>query len=174
MPDSLGMSDDARVETKTQTPAQPYVRLRAVEEADLDVFFEQEHDTEALRRSRFTPRPRERFMTHWTTSILGDDTCLARTITADGAPAGNVVSWWEGDRRFVGYWLGRAYWGRGIGTEALALFLREERTRPLYADPFAENTASVRILERQGFQREGTVRHGDDEHTLLVLRNDPR
>ncbi|MEV0225500.1 GNAT family N-acetyltransferase [Streptomyces sp. NPDC050704] len=145
------------------------VCLRAVEEADLDVFFEQQHDAEALRRSRFTPRPRDRFMTHWVDKIFGDDTCLVRTVVVDGSPAGYIVAWWEQDRRFIGYWLGRAYWGRGIGTRALALFLREEKTRPLHADPFAENTASVRLLERHGFQPVGTVRHGEDVHTLLVL-----
>ncbi|MFJ2257811.1 GNAT family N-acetyltransferase [Streptomyces sp. NPDC087844] len=161
--------------------AQADVRLRNVAKADLEAFFEQEQDTEATRRSRFTARPRGRFMTHWATRILGDDTVLVRTVDVDGAPAGHVVTWWEeeGDgegetrRRFIGYWLGRSHWGRGIGTEALALFLREEGTRPLYADPFAGNTASVRLLERHGFRPAGTVRHGDDVHTLLVLDEDP-
>ncbi|WP_328494252.1 GNAT family N-acetyltransferase [Streptomyces sp. NBC_00414] len=165
------MSDDAH----GQPPAQPRVRLRIVEEADLEAFFEQEQDPEAGRRSRFPARPRERFMTHWANRILGDDTVLVRTVDVDGAPAGHIVAWWDGEgdgearRRFVGYWLGRPHWGRGIGTEALALFLREERVRPLHADPFAGNTASVRLLERHGFRPAGTVRHGDDVHTLLVL-----
>ncbi|MEV4369316.1 GNAT family protein [Nonomuraea sp. NPDC049637] len=83
-----------------------------------------------------------------------------------------MVSWWEGERRFVGYWLGRPFWGRGVGTAALGLFLAEEKTRPLYADPFAGNTGSVRLLERHGFRRAGTVRHGQDEHLLLVLGDD--
>jgi len=175
------MSDDAH----GQPHAQPHVRLRRVNEADLEVFFEQEQDPESVRRSRVAPRPRDRFMAHWATRILGDDTVLVRTVEVDGAPAGNLVAWWEGNedgdgdgdgeenRRFIGYWLGRPYWGRGIGTDALTLFLREERTRPLYADPFAGNTASVRLLERHGFRRAGTVRHGDDIHTLLVLDETP-
>ncbi|MCW8102420.1 GNAT family N-acetyltransferase [Streptomyces tauricus] len=163
-----------------------HVRLRPVEEADLEAFFAQEQDTEATRRSRFTARPRGRFMTHWATRILGDDTVLVRTVDVDGAPAGHIVAWWEeaeggggGDesagtrRRFIGYWLGRPYWGRGIGTEALTLFLRVESVRPLHADPFPGNTASVRLLERHGFRRAGTVQHGADIHTLLVLDDAP-
>ena len=143
-------------------------------DSDLEAFLAFEHDEEALRRSGFTPRPRDRFLTHWRKSILGDDTCLVRTVTVDGAPAGHVIAWWEGDRRFIGYWLGRPYWGRGIGSEAVALFLREERTRPLYADPIARNTASVRLLERLGFHSTTTVvRHGDAEHLLLVLPEHP-
>ncbi|MFE2315140.1 GNAT family N-acetyltransferase [Streptomyces sp. NPDC059441] len=148
------------------------VRLRDVVEADLDSFLAYEHDPEAARRSRFTPRPREAFMAHWRTRVLGDDTVLVRTVTVDGEPAGNLVSWWEGERRFIGYWLGRPYWGRGIGTKALARFLELEKNRPLYADPFTGNTASVHLLERNGFQSQGTVRHGDDEHTLLVLHEE--
>ncbi|MFG1617738.1 GNAT family N-acetyltransferase [Nonomuraea wenchangensis] len=148
------------------------VLLRDVVEEDLEVFLEQEHDPEAVRRSRFPARPRERFLTHWRTRVLGDPANRVRAIEADGRLAGNLVAWWEEDRRFIGYWMGREFWGRGIGTRALGLFLAEEPVRPLYADPHGGNTASVRLLERHGFRREGTVRHGDDEHVMLVLRSE--
>jgi RimJ/RimL family protein N-acetyltransferase len=145
------------------------VQLRDVVEADLEAFLAYEHEPEAVRRSRFTPRPREAFMTHWRTKVLGEETVLVQTVTVAGEAAGSVVSWWEDGRRFIGYWLGRPYWGRGIGGAALTLFLGLEKTRPLYADPFTGNTASVRLLERHGFQHHGTIRHGEDEHALLVL-----
>jgi RimJ/RimL family protein N-acetyltransferase len=145
------------------------VRLRAVAEADLEVFLEQEHDPEAVRLSKFPPREREAFMTHWATRILGDPTVLVRAVTVDGEIAGNIVSWWEQERRFIGYWLGRPYWGRGIGSTALTLFLQEEKTRPLYADPYVGNTGSVRLLEKCGFQRTGMIQHDENEHVMLVL-----
>ncbi|MEV4434384.1 GNAT family protein [Streptomyces sp. NPDC049555] len=145
------------------------VRLRDVEPADLEVFFAQEHDPEAGRRSKFPPREREAFMAHWTTRVLGDPTVFVQAVTVDGELAGNLVAWWDHDRRFIGYWLGRQYWGRGVGTRALALFLERERTRPLHADPAIGNTASVRLLEKHGFRRAGTVRYGEHEHVLLVL-----
>ncbi|MEU9732293.1 GNAT family protein [Streptomyces sp. NPDC048002] len=146
------------------------VGLRDVVEADLDVFFAFEHDAEAVRRSRFVPRPRERFVRHWKERILGDPECYAQAVTVGGAVAGNFGSWWNGDRRFVGYWLGRAYWGRGVGSRALGLFLECETTRPLYADPFKDNTASVRLLEKHGFRRTGTLPHDEDGYVLLVLQ----
>jgi RimJ/RimL family protein N-acetyltransferase len=93
-----------------------------------------------------------------------------QTVTVDGEPAGNVVAWWDQDRRFVGYWFGRRYWGRGIGTRALTLFLQREPVRPLYADPFSGNTGSVRLLVRCGFEVAGTVTYGEHEHLMLVLR----
>ncbi|MEV0317366.1 GNAT family N-acetyltransferase [Streptomyces sp. NPDC050658] len=145
------------------------VSLRDVGQDDLEVFLAQEHDPEAARRSKFPPREREAFMTHWATRVLGDPTVFVQAITVDGDLAGNVVAWWDEDRRFIGYWLGREFWGRGVGSRALALFLDRERNRPLYADPYEGNTGSVRLLEKQGFRRTGTVRHGEDEHIMLVL-----
>ena len=145
------------------------VRLRDVEQDDLEVFLEHEHDPEAVRRSKFAPRDRQAFLTHWATKVLGDPTVLVQTVTVDGAPAGKIVSWWDQDRRYVGYWFGRPFWGRGIATKALALFLQQEQTRPLYADPYTGNIGSVRLLEHFGFERTGTVWYGENEHVLLVL-----
>jgi RimJ/RimL family protein N-acetyltransferase len=133
------------------------------------VFFEQQLDPEAARVANFPSRDRERFMTHWRTKILGDPTVFVRTVTVDGEVAGSIVAWWDQDRRFVGYWFGRPFWGRGVGTRALRLFLQGEQTRPLYADPYSANTASVRLLEKCGFQHAGTVKYGPAEHRMLVL-----
>ena len=62
----------------------------------------------------------------------------------------------------IGYWLGEAAWGRGIVTEALQavtaeVFRRFELTR-IYALPFADNRASVRVLEKAGYTLEGHLR----------------
>ncbi|WP_369261687.1 GNAT family N-acetyltransferase [Streptomyces sp. R35] len=147
------------------------VRLRDVAEADLEPFYQHQLDPEAVRRSRFPSREREAFMTHWVTRVLGNSTGFVQTVTVDGEPAGNIVAWWEDGQRFIGYWFGRPYWGRGIGTRALALFLPAEKKRPLYAEVFTGNTASIRLLERHGFERSGTVHHGDEEHVMLVLNS---
>src|SRR5215212_10298361 len=63
----------------------------------------------------------------------------------------------------VGYWLGRAFWGRGIATAALQLITRHAFTahpelRRLWAVPFTHNAASARVLEKAGYTREGTLR----------------
>jgi ribosomal-protein-alanine N-acetyltransferase len=62
----------------------------------------------------------------------------------------------------IGYWIGRAYWGRGIATDAVRAvtehaFATRELTR-IYALPFAENAASIRVLEKAGYLREGLLR----------------
>lgn len=62
----------------------------------------------------------------------------------------------------VGYWLGVAYWGRGLATAALsALLVHVDEQTPfirLDARVFAWNPASMRLLERCGFEREGVLR----------------
>jgi RimJ/RimL family protein N-acetyltransferase len=62
----------------------------------------------------------------------------------------------------VGYWLGRAYWGKGLATAALrgltAYAFRAHSLNRVYALPFADNAASVRVLEKAGFRREGRLR----------------
>jgi [ribosomal protein S5]-alanine N-acetyltransferase len=63
----------------------------------------------------------------------------------------------------VGYWVGRAFWGRGIATAALRLltahaFAADPGLRRLWAVPFATNVASARVLEKAGYTREGTLR----------------
>lgn len=62
----------------------------------------------------------------------------------------------------IGYWLGEAVWGRGIVTEALRAvtaeaFTRYELTR-IYAVPFADHQASIRVLEKAGYVKEGVMR----------------
>lgn len=58
----------------------------------------------------------------------------------------------EGLRHDVGYWLGRAYWGRGFASEALSAFLSEAAALgPLEAGHFVDNPASGRVLEKAGF-----------------------
>ena len=87
-------------------------------------------------------------------------------IEVDGEAAGGIGIELHGDVERVsaeiGYWLGESKWGRGIATEALeavtaAAFERFEITR-LYAVPFADHAASVRVLEKAGYVREGHLR----------------
>ena len=126
------------------------VRLRAVEEADLPAFYRHQREPEAVEMAHFVPREFDAFMDHWQ-KILRDETVVARTVLCGEQVAGNVMSFMRGDTREVGYWLGREYWGRGIATEALSQFLRQESTRPLYAGVARGNAGSIRVLEKCGF-----------------------
>jgi RimJ/RimL family protein N-acetyltransferase len=87
-------------------------------------------------------------------------------IEVDGEAAGAIGIELQSDVERVsaeiGYWLGEGAWGRGIATEALVavtaeVFRQFDLTR-LYAVPFADHTASVRVLEKAGYVREGHMR----------------
>ena len=62
----------------------------------------------------------------------------------------------------IGYWLGRALWGRGIVTDAVRAATGHAfaalDARRVFAVPFADNVASHRVLEKAGYVREGTMR----------------
>ena len=61
----------------------------------------------------------------------------------------------------IGYWLGEAYWGRGVATAALkgvtAEVFRQFDLRRIFALPFADNVASIRVLEKAGYTLEGRM-----------------
>ncbi|ADD45804.1 GNAT family N-acetyltransferase [Stackebrandtia nassauensis] len=127
------------------------VRLRDCVAADLETFYANETDADAARRVNFPPRTREAFLAHWNDRILADPGVVKRTVVVDARVAGNIVCWDAEGEREVGYWFGREFWGRGIGTAAVRAFVDGVPWRPLYAKAAAANIASVRLLEKCGF-----------------------
>ena len=63
----------------------------------------------------------------------------------------------------LGYWLSEEFWGRGIMTEAVGAFtdfcFQNFSLRRIYAEPFANNPASARVLEKAGFIFEGRLKN---------------
>jgi len=94
------------------------------------------------------------------------DPPLSLAIVVDGRASGGVglQPMTDVNRRSaeIGYWLGAAYWGRGIATEAVALVtdwaFGAHGLLRIFAQPFAANLASRRVLEKAGYQLEGTMR----------------
>jgi [ribosomal protein S5]-alanine N-acetyltransferase len=134
---------------------------------DVDALVVHANDLEIARqlRDRF-PHPYTRgdavaFIRHAIDEATGN---LA--IEVDGQAVG-AIGYIPGTdiERFsaeIGYWIGRQYWGRGIATDALRTLtdhlFREHKLLRLYALPFADNTASMRVLEKAGYEREGLLR----------------
>jgi len=117
------------------------------------------------------PRDRDAFFEHWR-GIIANDELVARTIVSGEEVAGNITSWPRDGKRFVGYWLGREYWGRGLATEALAELV-QELDRPLYAEVATTNIGSIRVLEKCGFEVVGSETEQDEtfgELELFVMR----
>jgi len=101
--------------------------------------------------------------------VEGDeDRQLCRAIEIDGHAAGSIGLFRGSDvyqkTAELGYWLAEEFWGRGIMTQAVRLICREGFSRwdiqRIYAEPFAHNAGSRRVLEKAGFSLEGVMRRG--------------
>jgi RimJ/RimL family protein N-acetyltransferase len=149
--------------------------LRDVRPSDLPIFFEQQRDPDAVRMAAFFSRDREAFDAHWA-KILANPECLIQTIEHDGEVAGNIGSWQQEGQRYVGYWLGKPFWGKGIATRALREFLKVD-TRVLQAHVAKTNLASIRVLEKCGFNVVGedrlAVQPGGEESEDWIYERRP-
>ena len=62
----------------------------------------------------------------------------------------------------IGYWIGQEFWGKGIGSfivkELVRIGFEEFKLYRLYAEVFDNNIASARVLEKNGFIKEATLK----------------
>lgn len=144
-------------------------------------------DPVACEMAGVKPRMREAFEARWR-EVLEDPKIHARVIEvvvptghelqSDRSPvaparlafAGSIsVFQAPGEMRdSIGYWLARPFWGMGIASRALAMFLSLEPRRPLHATASMSNIASHRVMQKNGFR---LVRcYQSDETDRLMAR----
>jgi len=119
----------------------------------------------------------------WVEYTLRTEQELAWAIAVDEFAVGAVGlrPGWDVHRfnAEIGFWLGEEFWGRGIMTEVVRAvsdhaFAKLSFHR-LYAEVFAFNEASARVLEKAGYTREGVLRQsafkaGERVDQLLYAR----
>ena len=132
----------------------------------------------------YTPSDADTFLTM--AIAMSPETFFA--IVVDGEAVGGIgYTLQEGVERVsaeIGYWLGTAFWGRGIVTSALVAltrfaFDRHPELRRIYAVPYAWSTASMRVLEKAGYRLEGRMRQSaikdgtvTDQFLYAILRDE--
>lgn len=97
--------------------------------------------------------------------VAGQSPVTSFAIEAGGHAAGGIgLEVGEDVHRLtaeIGYWLGENYWGRGIMTDAVRAVtdyaLAMLGARRIFAGVFAWNPASMRVLEKAGYEREGVL-----------------
>lgn len=118
-------------------------------------------DPVACEMAGVKPRTREVFEARWR-EVFADPKISTRVIEVVGAGnarefAGSISVFQApsesgGESRDnIGYWLAREHWGKGIASRAVAMFLLEEKRRPLHATAAMTNLASHRVLSKNGF-----------------------
>lgn len=101
---------------------------------------------------------------------------FAFAITVDDKVVGSIGVFRQGNihrlTAELGYYIAEEYWGRGIMTEAVRqiceyVFDKSDIIR-IYAEPFEYNIASCRVLEKVGFQYEGTLRNNAVKNGKII------
>ncbi len=110
----------------------------------------------------------------WLSMVAGRDGIdgVVRAITVDGEVVGSISVEQMIDVRCkdaeIGYMLATDSWGRGIMTEAV----REICEIAFTGNVYEPNTASAKVLEKNGFELEGVLKHavvkGENIYNLCV------
>jgi len=145
------------------------VYLRALEPEDWKVSVAWRKDdaiwSSLVGRKYFVSSENER---KWVEHAISDknDIKLAVCLCESDLYIGNIyltsINWMDRNAS-IAYLLGeKEYWGRGIGTEMNILMLWHAfwdlGLERVYARVLVENPASVRLLEKCGYQQEGLLR----------------
>ena len=156
--DHLPTLDTPRLRLRWLTPADDADLLAVFGDIEVCRYTAREVLTElagaAALREEIAASFAARTLFQWGLARRTDDRVLG-TLTLFGFSAAHR-------RAEVGYALGRAHWGRGYVSEALDAALRFAfetlALHRLEADVDPRNPASMRVLERAGFTREGFLR----------------
>jgi RimJ/RimL family protein N-acetyltransferase len=143
----------------------PEVLLRDRREEDRDALFAHQADPASAAMAAVPTRDRAAFDAHWDAP---DPAARRWVVEAGGRLVGEVLTFVRDGEREVGYRIGREHWGRGYATAALRALLELLPERPLTAKVAEHNMASLRVLERCGFERVGERQDGGVR--LVVLR----
>jgi len=130
------------------------VELRKVVPDDLEVLYRIQTDPKANDLAKVYAREQSDFYAHWA-KILESPDVVMRAISYNGQTVGNINSFPIEGKTYVGYWIDRAYWGKGIATRAVKMLLEIDTTRPMHAIVATDNIGSCVVLERCGFVRTG-------------------
>ena len=120
----------------------------------------------------------------WVNNLLEQDPLVNFAITIDDQVIGGIGIEPRQDvyrkTAIIGYWLSEELWGRGIMPEAVKLvtnyaFEHLDFIR-LQASVYSKNPASMRVLEKAGYVKEGVMRNAVikngavmDEHLYAIL-----
>jgi len=118
---------------------------------------------------------------------LKNDPIRRFAIEEDGVYVGNIGLHPSDDiYRFnaeIGYFIGEPYWNRGIATKAINIMCKYGfevmKLKRIHAGVFAYNPTSRHVLEKCGFEFEGTFKKGlfkkdefHDEFRYALVNND--
>lgn len=136
------------------------ISLRPTTELDLELLFQFQLDHEGCYLAAFMPvdyNNKAKYIEKYTT-LINNPTVHNQTICLDNIVVGSIAKFVLNEEAEVTYWIDRKYWGKGIASEALRIFLEIEKTRPLYGRVAFDNFGSQKVLKKCGFTKIGIDR----------------
>jgi len=134
------------------------ITLRPSIVEDIEKFFEFQLDTEANYLAAFSakdPNDKKAYLKKYT-KLLHNPTVNMQTIVRGNTVIGTVTKYEiDGDAEIT-YWIDKPFWGQGVATKALQMFLELERKRPIFGHVAFDNFGSQQVLEKCGFVKIGT------------------
>jgi [ribosomal protein S5]-alanine N-acetyltransferase len=134
------------------------ITLRPTTVADLDTLFAFQLDKEGGYLAAFMPKnhdDKSAYLLKYT-KLLSDPTVNNQTILLNNVVVGSIGKFVVAGDTEITYWIDRQFWGRGIASKALKVFLRKESTRPIFGRVAFDNIGSQRVLEKCGFMKVGS------------------
>lgn len=122
---------------------------------------------------------------HWVDNLVDQDPLVNFAITIDDQVIGGIGLELREDvyhkTALIGYWLSEELWGKGITTEAVKMITQYAFNCldiiRIQAGVLDKNRASMRVLEKAGYTKEGMLRkaaikRGEimDEHIYAILK----
>lgn len=141
------------------------LRLPAMEDAQA-VYERYAADPEVTRYLTWAPHESPETVAAFLEDLIarihaGEEMCWVIARPDDNRPLGMIGTRVREHKADIGYVLGRRWQGRGYMTEAVTVVTEWLLSQPIvrvWAVCDTENTASARVLEKAGFEREGTLR----------------
>lgn len=129
------------------------IELTQTTREDLESLFVFQSNAEGIWMAAFTaqnPTDKDFYMNKWSQIIANPDISM-QTIRLNNQIVGSVIHFDMMGKTHVSYWIDRPYWGKGIATQGLQLFIAGVAKRPLYGHTAYDNVGSQRVLEKCGF-----------------------
>lgn len=129
------------------------ISIRPSVAADINDFFEFQLDEAANYMAAFTAKKTNDKTAYLEkhTKLLLNPTVNMQTVLAGDTIIGTVTKFEINNEAEVPFWINKPFWGQGIATKALKLFLKTEKKRPLFGHAACDNFGSQKVLEKCGF-----------------------
>ncbi|MET3732721.1 GNAT family N-acetyltransferase [Moheibacter stercoris] len=133
------------------------ITLSKTDKDDLNTLFQFQLDSDANYLAAFTPKdPTDKvaYIEKYS-KFLTDPTINMMTIRMNDEIVGSISKFVMFGDNEITYWIDKKFWGKGIATNALEIFLTIETNRPLFGRVAFDNFGSQKVLEKAGFTKIG-------------------